>query len=306
MPQNIIIIGAVALGPKAACRFKRLEPDSRVTMIDQTDLVAYGGCGIPYFISGDISDPTQLQSTSFNMLRDEHFFKYAKDINIMTNTRATSIDRMKRTVSVQNVINGKKQILSYDKLVLATGSRPKHLPVPRGDLPGIFTLSNLNEAVAIKQEVAEGRVERAVIVGAGAIGLEMAEALADLWGIETAVVEIMGQILPGIISPHIARMAQHHMEENEICFYLEEKVKRFEGENRVERVITDKRALNADLVIVSVGVTPNSDLAKEAGLEVSSGGTIVVNKELQTSDPNIYAGGDCVELTNLVTGKPGY
>ena len=306
MPQDIVIIGAVALGPKAACRFKRLEPDSQVTMIDQTNLIAYGGCGIPYFISGDISDPTQLQSTSFNMLRDEHFFKYAKDINVMTNTRATSIDRMKRTVSVQNVINGKKQILSYDKLVLATGSRPKHLPVPGGDLPGIFTLSNLNEAVAIKQEVAEGRVERAVIVGAGAIGLEMAEALADLWGIETVVVEIMGQILPGIISPHIARMAQHHMEENEICFYLEEKVKRFEGENRVERVITDKRALNADLVIVSVGVTPNSDLAKEAGLEVSSGGAIVVNKELQTSDPNIYAGGDCVELKNLVTEKPGY
>ena len=306
MPQDIVIIGAVALGPKAACRFKRLEPDSRVTMIDQTDLIAYGGCGIPYFISGDISDPDQLQSTSFHMLRDEYFFKYAKDINVMTNTRATSIDPLKRRVSVQDEINGKKQILSYDKLVLATGSRAKHPHVPGDDLQGIFTLSNLNEAVAIKQEVAEGRVEKAVIVGAGAIGLEMAEALADLWGIETAVVEIMGQILPGIISPHLARMAQHHMEENEISFYLQEKVKRFEGENRVERVITDKRALNADLVIVSVGVTPNSELAKEAGLKVSSGGAIVVNKELQTSDPNIYAGGDCVELKNLVTEKPGY
>ncbi len=148
--------------------------------------------------------------------------------------------------------------------------------------------------------------EKAVIIGAGAIGLEMAEALADMWGIETAVVEIMDQVLPGIISPNLARMVQHNMEENEISFCLNEKVERFEGENRVKTVITDKKTINADLVIMAVGVTPNSFLAREAGLKVSSAGAIVVNKELQTSDPNIYAGGDCIELTNLITGKPGY
>jgi NADPH-dependent 2,4-dienoyl-CoA reductase/sulfur reductase-like enzyme/rhodanese-related sulfurtransferase len=288
MPQNIVIIGAVALGPKAACRFKRLEPDSHVTMLDQSNLIAYGGCGIPYLISGDVSDPDQLQSTSFHMLRDEDFFKHAKDIDVMTNTRAVSIDRNKKTVLVQNVLNGDKKTLPYDKLVLATGSKPRRLSIPGDDLHGIFTVSGLNEATAIKQEIAGGKVEKAVIIGAGAIGLEMAEALADLWGIETAVVEIMD------------------MEENEISFCLKEKVERFEGENRVKTVVTDKKALNADLVIMAVGVTPNSVLAREADLEVSSAGAIRVNKELQTSDPNIYAGGDCIELNNLITGKPGY
>ncbi|MBW1908927.1 MAG: FAD-dependent oxidoreductase [Deltaproteobacteria bacterium] len=306
MPQNIVIIGAVALGPKAACRFKRLEPDSKVIMVDQDNLISYGGCGIPYFISGDVSDPDQLQSTSFHMLRDEKFFRDTKDIEVMTSTRALSIDRRKKTVLVYNIADGNKRELSYDKLVLGTGSRPRHLPVTGPHLEGVFAISDLNKAIAIKREIAEGKIEKAVIIGAGAIGLEVAESLADLWGIETAVVEIMDQILPGIISPNMARMAQHHMEENDISFYLGEKVERFEGETRIQRVITDKRTMDADLVIIATGVTPNSDLAREAGLETSSIGAIVVNNRLQTSDPDIYAGGDCVEIMNLITGKPGY
>jgi len=306
MAQNIVVVGAVALGPKAACRFKRLEPDSGVIMVDQSDIISYGGCGIPYFISGDVSDPEQLQQTSFHMLRDEKFFQNVKDVHVMTNTRAFSIDRENKTVSVRNAINGKEQNLPYDKLVLATGSRAGRLSIPGADLEGVFTVSNMNEAISIKKDLAEGKVGKAVIIGAGAIGLEMAEALADLWGIETSVVEIADQLLPGIISPHMAQMVQHHLEENEVSLFASERVERIEGDTRVKRVITDKRTLDADLVVMAVGVTPNSDLARDAGLEVSSRGGIVVSKRLQTSDPNIYAGGDCVQITNLVTGKPGY
>ncbi len=306
MPQDIVIIGAVALGPKAACRFKRLEPESRVIMVDQDDRISYGGCGIPYFISGDISEPDQLQSTSFNMVRDEKFFRNAKDIDVMINTRALSIDRGKKIVMVQNVLNGTKQSLSYDKLVLATGSRPIHLPIPGCHLDGVFTISGLNKAIAIKNEVAAGNIGKAVIIGAGPIGLELAESLADLWGIETAVVEIKDQILPGIMGRNMARMAQQHMQENDVSFYIREEVTRFEGRSRVERVVTNRRKLYADLVIVAVGVAPNSDLASEAGLEVSKTGAIVVNKKMQTSDPSIYAGGDCVEIPNLITGRQGY
>ena len=305
--QNVVIIGAVALGPKAACRFKRLEPESKVTMIDQSDLISYGGCGIPYFVSGDVSDPGQLQSTSFHMIRDEKFFRDAKDIDVLTNVRAVSIDRIKKMVLAQNVLDGKEQTLSYDKLVLATGSRPKKLPIPGARLEGVFTVSDLNEAVAIKRDVAEGKVEKAVIIGAGAIGLEMAEALADLWGIDTSVVEVADQILPGIVSFNVARMGQHNLAENGISIYLGEKVVRLEGDGRVEKVVTDKRALDADLVIMAVGVTPNSDLAKDAGLEISPpDGAIVVNERMETSDPDIYAGGDCVAVTDLVTGKSAY
>jgi len=151
--QNVVIIGAVALGPKAACRFKRLEPESKITMIDQSDLISYGGCGIPYFVSGDLSDPGQLQSTSFHMIRDEKFFRDAKDIDVLVNVRAVSIDRSKKMVLAQNVLDGKKQTFPYDKLVLATGSRPKRLPIPGVRLEGVFTVSDLNEAVAIKRQV---------------------------------------------------------------------------------------------------------------------------------------------------------
>jgi NADPH-dependent 2,4-dienoyl-CoA reductase/sulfur reductase-like enzyme/rhodanese-related sulfurtransferase len=275
-------------------------------MVDQSDLISYGGCGIPYFISGDVSDPDQLQSTSFHMLRDEKFFREAKGIDVMTNTRAVSIDRVRKIVLVQNVINGEKQELCYDRLVVATGSRPRDLSIPGVELEGVYSVSGLKEAIAIKRDVAGGSVEKAVIIGAGPIGLEMAEALGDLWGIQTSVVEITDQILPGMISPNLARMVQHHMEENGITFYLEERVQRIEGEGQVKRVVTDARDLDVDLVITAGGVTPNSDLAREAGLEISPSGALMVNKRLQTSDPHIYAGGDCVEITHLVTGKPGY
>ena len=304
--QNVVIIGAVALGPKAACRFKRLEPESKVTMLDQSDLISYGGCGIPYFVSGDLSDPGQLQSTSFHMIRDEKFFRDAKNIDVLTNVRALSIDRSRKTVLAQNVLDGKEQTLPYDKLVLATGSRPKRLPVPGAELEGVFTVSDLNEAVAIKRRVAEGKVEKAVIIGAGAIGLEMAEALADLWGIDTSVIEVEDQILPGIVSANMARMGQHHLAENGVSIYLGEQVVRLEGDGRVQKIVTDKRALDADLVIMAVGVTPNSDLAKDAGLETSPDGAIVVNQRMETSDRDIYAGGDCVSVTDIVTGKPAY
>ncbi len=306
MSENVVIIGAVALGPKAACRLKRLKPEANVVMVDQTDLISYGGCGIPYFVSGDVSDIGQLQSTSFHMLRDKKFFYDAKGIDVLTGTRAVSIDRDRKEVLVKNGIDGKERTLLYDKLVLATGSRPRRLSVPGADLPGVFTVSNLHEAEAIKAEVAEGRVNKAVVIGAGAIGLEMAEALADLWGIETSVIEVAAQVLPGMVSPEIARMAQHHLEENGLSIYLSEEVLRMEGAKRVERVVMKGGVLDADLVIMAIGVVPDTDLAKSAGLELSSRGGIKVNSRLQTSDPSIYAGGDCVEIRHLLTGKRGY
>jgi NADPH-dependent 2,4-dienoyl-CoA reductase/sulfur reductase-like enzyme/rhodanese-related sulfurtransferase len=306
MSQHVVVIGAVALGPKAACRFKRLEPDSKVTMVDQSDLISYGGCGIPYFVSGDVSDASQLQSTSFHMVRDAKFFQSVKDIDVLTNTGVLSIDRNNKTVKVRNVLDQHEEDLPYDQLVLATGSRPKRLPVPGADLKGVFTVSNLNEAMAIKQGLADGEVEKAVVIGAGAIGLEMAEALGDLWGIETTVIEVADQILPGIVSPNMARMAQCHLEENDIAIRLDEMVQQLEGTDRVEKVTTNKGVIDADMVIMSVGVAPNGELAKAAGLEVSANGAIVVNERMQTSDPHIFAGGDCVEIPHLLTGKPGY
>ena len=306
MPRHVVVIGAVALGPKAACRFKRLEPESSVTMIDMSGLISYGGCGIPYFVSGDVSSPEELQSTSFHMLRDKEFFKNAKDIEALTGKKATRIDREHKRVVIQDLVTGKQGELAYDKLVLATGSKPKLPPLEGLQLKGVHTVSNLRDAVEIKDQISRGNVGSAVIIGAGAIGLEMAEAMTDLWGIETTVVEIAGQILPGLINKNLASMAQRHMEQNGVRFHLSTKVLRLEGGERVEKAITENGTLNADLVIIATGVAPNDELARQAGLDVAPQGGIVVNEYMQTSDPHIYAGGDCVLIKNLITGKPFY
>ncbi|MGE4503939.1 MAG: FAD-dependent oxidoreductase [Desulfovibrionaceae bacterium] len=311
MPQNIVIIGAVALGPKAACRFKRLEPDSNVTMIDMDDRFSYGGCGIPYFVSGDVSELKELCTTSFHMVRDVQFFDEVKGVRMVPSTKATKIDRDAKKVHVTNLNTGEEAELAYDKLVIGTGSRPRKLDIPGSDLAGVHYVAGLHDAEAIKQEVVSGGVERAVILGGGFIGLEMAEALADMWGIEVTVVELMDQILPGLVSPTLAHMARLHMEENGVTFRLGETLQRIEGgegekAGRVCRVVTSGAELEADLVILSAGVLPNDELAREAGLACSERGGILVDEHLRTSDPDIYAGGDCVVLRHLVSAQPAY
>lgn len=304
--NRVVIIGAVALGPKVACRLKRLRPEAEITMIDQDEHISYGGCGMPYFISGDVSEARELMSTSFHMVRSPQFFEDAKGVHVRVRTRATAIDRAQKTVRVLDLSTGKEDDIPYDQLVIATGSRPNRLPIPGADLPEVMSLANLGSAIAIKERISKGEVDKAVIIGAGAIGCEMAEALSDLWGIETTVVEIADQVLPIILENELARMVHKHMIEKGVSVHLGETVTqigRQDGEHAL-KVVTSKRTLDADLVLTSVGVRPNSDLAREAGLLVSPRGAVVVNDRLQTSDPSIFAGGDCVEIPHLLTGKP--
>lgn len=306
MAQKIVIIGGVAAGPKTACRVKRLMPDAEVTIIDQDNLISYGGCGIPYFVSGDVSDEKELRNTSFHMTRDEAFFLKAKGVKTMTSTRALVIDRENKTVAVENLATGAKESVPYDKLVLATGSRPNVLPIPGADLDGVFTISDLHKAIAIKERVAKGEVGKVVVIGGGAIGIEMAESFADLWGLEATILEFMPQLLPRLVDWDFARMLETHLKEKGVAVFTSESATAIEGENgKVKRVVTAQRTLEADLVVMAVGVRARSELAQAAGLLVSPQGNIVVNDRLQTSDPNIYAAGDCIEVKNILTGKKG-
>lgn len=304
--QRVVIIGAVALGPKVACRLKRLRPDFQVTMVDQDEYISYGGCGIPYYISGDLSDIKELMSTSFHMLRTPEFFEQAKDVRVMTRTRALAVDRQAKSVRVRHLDSGLEEDLPYDRLVLATGSWPRRLSVPGGDLPQVLSVANLQDALAVRERVSQGEVGKAVIIGAGPLGLEMAEALGDLWGVETTLVEIAAQVLPGVLDPGLARMVAKHLEDHEVTVYLQETVTEIRpgtGAHALQ-VVTGKRTLDADLVVTALGVLPNSQLAAAANLAVSPQGGIMVNHRLQTSDPDIYAGGDCIENRHLLTGKP--
>jgi NADPH-dependent 2,4-dienoyl-CoA reductase/sulfur reductase-like enzyme/rhodanese-related sulfurtransferase len=304
MGKRIVIIGGVAAGPKAACRVKRLLPDAEVTIVDQDNLISYGGCGIPYYISGDVADEKELRSTSFHMLRDEYFFDKTKGVTTLTSTRALAIDRKAKTVEILDLQTGQRSHLTYDTLLLATGSQPVSLPIPGNDADGVFTISDLHKAVAIKERLAKGQVGKAVVIGGGAIGIEMAEAFTDLWGIETALVEYKGQLLPRIIDWPLAMILQKQLRDHNVAVYLNEAAEEIVvAEGKVTAVRTSKRTLEADLVIMAAGVRPRSELARDAGLHVSQSGGIVVNTRMQTSDPNIYAAGDCVEIAHLISGK---
>src|SRR6056297_3786222 len=260
MSMNVVVIGAVAVGSKAACRFKRLQQDARVTLIDADEYISYGGCGIPYYISGDVSEESQLRSTSFHMVRDERFFKEDKGIDAMPGTRALKIDREKKTVRIRKN-DGSEEDLPYDRLVLGTGTRPKELNIPGLELDNIYRVGNLHDAMQIKEMIVSGQAEKAVVIGGGFICLEMAEALSDMWEIETSVVEFCNQIMPNFVSHNLSQMAQRKMEQNGITFYLDESVEALEGtDGKVSAVKTSKRTLEADLVISAVGVVPNTDL----------------------------------------------
>ena len=305
MSLHVVVIGAVATGPKAACRFKRLMPEGRVTLIDKGKRISYGGCGIPYYVSGEINRVEELQSTPYGTLRDAAFFRAAKGVDVLTDTEVTAIDRSKKRLSLLDHTSGKASELEYDRLVLATGSSPLIPPLPGRELEGITAASTLEEAECIKNSVARGGVNRAVVIGGGFIGLEMAVAFADMWGIPTTVVELREQILSGFLSRDFARMAAKDLVDNGVNLLTGEKVLRFEGEQgKVTRVVTDKRIIPAELVVLATGARPNTSLAAAAGLELTERGWMVVDEYLRTSDLDIYAGGDCVALRNQITGKP--
>ncbi|MFW5499268.1 MULTISPECIES: FAD-dependent oxidoreductase [unclassified Maridesulfovibrio] len=304
MSEHVVVIGAVALGPKAACRYKRIRQDARVTLIDRDEIFSYGGCGIPYFVSGDVSEANQLRTTAFHMVRDEPFFNDIKGVEVLSSTEATKIDRENKQVHITNLKTGEKSVLDYDQLVIGTGATPRKLGLPGEELENVFYVGNMHDAEKIKEGITKGQYGKAVVVGAGFIGLEMAEAFSDMWGIETTVVEIFDQILPRMCSPVLAKMGQKHMEEEGVAFKLGQTVSRIEGDGKVERVITSDGEVEADIVIISAGVIPNDSLARECGLECSERGGIIVDETMRTTDPLIFSGGDCAIIKNAVDGSP--
>lgn len=307
MGKKIVIIGGVALGPKAANRCKRVDPSAEVTMIDENLYISYGGCGMPYYVSGEVQNLDALRSTSADVIRDPEFFKKMKGVATFNQTRALSIDRARKTVLVEDLNSHEKRELPYDKLVIATGARPRVPEVCGATLKGVLALTRLEEAREIRQACEAGKVSEAVIVGGGFIGLEAAVALADMWGVKVSIVEMMDQILPGAISPLLAAMAENDLRNGKVDVYTSEKVMRLEGDgDHVAKVVTDKRELPAQLVIFAAGFLPNNQLAKDAGLDLAPFGGIIADEHMRTSDPDIYTGGDCAAIKNIITGKYGY
>jgi len=305
--QKIVIIGGVACGPKAAARVKRLNPEAEVTIIEKGELLSYAGCGLPFYIAGDVHSHEELMATPTGVVRDTLFFKAVKGIDVHNHTLAERVDREKKEVHAVNIITGEPAVFPYDKLVLSVGSHYFVPPIEGADLNGVNFLQTVEDARKIKQQSGSLAGKNAVIIGGGLIGIEVTEAFKKL-GLNITIVEKLDSVMGQLLDPEIAYHLHNELRANGITLRLGESVLKLNGDDRgnVRSVTTDSDELPADIVLIAVGVRPNTRMAREMGLEIGSTGAIKVDRHLRTSDPDIYAGGDCVENCNPITGKPIY
>ena len=294
--MKLVIIGGVAGGASAAARARRLSEEAEIILFERGPDVSFANCGLPYYIGGEIAERGKLLVVTSDLLRTR--FK----LDVRTRTSVESIDRSAKTIRVRDLGSGREYEETYDKLILAPGAAPIRPPISGIDLPGIFTLRNLQDVDRIKEKVDRG-VTHAVVVGAGFIGLELVESFV-LRGVATTVVELQDQVLPPfdreMTTPILEALAGKG-----VTVLLGQSADGFEqtADGLIVRLKSGLR-LPTQLVILGVGVRPENGLATDAGLEVGPRGGIRVNEHLQTNDPDIYAVGDAIEVKDFVTGDP--
>jgi len=301
--KRIVVIGGSAAGPKAAAKARRMDEQAEVVIIQKDPDLSMASCGYPYYVGGFFDDSNMLLSTPTGVTRDPKFYLNAKAIEARTGTEVLSIDRKSRTVAFRGTLTGEEGTLGYDKLVIATGSTPKMPPVPGIELKGITTLQSMADADFLRKIRDEGKVRKAVIIGGGLIGIETCEAL-QLAGIEITVIEMLPQLLT-FLDWDLAKIVENHVRSKSANVITDNGIAAFLGENGVLTGVklANGTELECELAVVAIGVTPNVKLAREAGIVIGETGGIAVNEFMQTSDPDIYAAGDCVETVNRITGK---
>jgi NADPH-dependent 2,4-dienoyl-CoA reductase/sulfur reductase-like enzyme/rhodanese-related sulfurtransferase len=293
-PETIVIVGGVAGGASAAARARRHSESVRIILLERGPDVSFANCGLPYHIGGEIAGRGEL------LLQTPESLRALLNLEVRTLTEATAIDRAGRTVRVRDLSSGTESVLAYDKLILAPGASPLRPPLPGIDSPVVMTLRNLDDMDRIKAAAAS--VERVAIIGAGFIGLEMAEQLHAI-GKQVSVVELQPQILPQL-DAEMVRPLENALRDKGVELILGDGIDGFEeSTGGIDAKLKSGRALTAGLVILSIGVRPESALAREAGLELGPRGHIVVDKYQLTSDPDIYAVGDVCETDDPILGK---
>jgi NADPH-dependent 2,4-dienoyl-CoA reductase/sulfur reductase-like enzyme/rhodanese-related sulfurtransferase len=302
-PLRIVVIGGSAAGPKAAAKARRMDENAEITLIQKEADLSMASCGYPYYVGGTFDDRKLLVCTPAGIVRDPDFFSKAKRITALVRSEALSVNRGEKTVTYKHLPSGEHHTLPYDKLVIATGAIPLCPGVPGVDLEGIMSLHSLDEADALRAVRDQGQTEKAVVVGGGLIGFEVCEALR-LAGIEITVIEKMSNILP-FLDPELAKLVENRIRANGADIITGNGVAAFLGQDgRLVGIKLDNGTeLPCQLAVVAVGVRPNVALAHLAGLSIGAQGGIEVNEFMQTSDPDIYAAGDCVECTSLITGQ---
>ena len=294
--MKLIIVGGVAGGASAATRARRLSEEAEIILFERGPDVSFANCGLPYYVGGEIAERGKLLVTTPQRLRER--FR----LDVRTRSSVEAIDRGAKTVRVRDLASGREYAESYDKLILAPGAAPLRPPIPGLELPGIHTLRNLQDTDRIKAELDRG-AKQAVVVGAGFIGLELVENFVRR-GIATTVVELQDQVLPPFDKEMTTPIAQT-LAARGVELLLGDSAEGFErSENGLTVRLKSGRRLEAQLVVLGVGVRPESKLAADAGLEVGPRGGVRVNDRLQTSEADIYAVGDAIEVQDFVTKQP--
>ncbi len=293
--MKVLIVGGVAGGATAATRLRRLNEDAQIILFERGEYISYANCGLPYYIGGGITDKEKLVVTKTEVLKNRY------NLDIRTENEVIKVNPQAKTVTVKDLKTGRLYDESYDKLLLSPGAMPKRPNLPGIDSEGIFTLRNIPDTHKIDNYIREKNAKKAVVVGAGFIGVEMAENLIER-GLEVTIVEFLDQAIASL-DPEMAALIHNNLEENGVKLIFKTGVSGFDNNNGLKVILSNEDVLEADLAILSIGVAPDSHLAKEAGLELSLGGSILVNDNYATSDPDIYAVGDAISVKHFINGQ---
>jgi NADPH-dependent 2,4-dienoyl-CoA reductase/sulfur reductase-like enzyme/rhodanese-related sulfurtransferase len=296
--RSVVVVGASAAGLRCACRLARLKPAWQVGVVEACPVFSYAACGLPYVLSGDISDPEALRETSYRSVRDVRFFAEQKGVTVLAGWRATEIRLAEGLLKVEGS-EGERQ-LRWDELVLTTGARARRLP-GQPDHPRIRTFHRWDDLLPLLEGLRRGEIGRVAVVGAGLVGCELAEAFGGLWGAEVVLVEAGPTVLPEVLDPEVGGCACRQLESNGVEVRLGAPVRTLEADDERVTLTLDSGRVTADVAVVAVGVEPEVELARSAGARIGPTGAIAVDEHLATSVPHLWAAGDCVEVRDAVT-----
>jgi len=296
MARKVIIVGGVAGGASAAARLRRLDEHAEIIMFEKGDYISFANCGLPYYIGGTIADKEKL------LLLTPEAFRKRFNVDVRVGCEVTKIDRAGKTVEVYDLKKGETYTESYDKLILSPGAEPIKPSLPGIDSSRVFTLRNIPDTYRIKDHVDTRKPKRAVVIGAGFIGLEVAENLFEQ-GVKTTIVELADHVL-GPLDYEMAAIVHQHLKSKEVELYLNDGARSFrEADSCIYVELSSGRTIKADMVVLGIGVKPETLLAKNAGITLGPTGGIKTDRYMRTSDPDIYAVGDAVEVMDFVSGK---
>ena len=292
--MRILVIGGVAAGTKAAAKIKREDRSAEVIVLNKGQDISYAGCGLPYYVGGAISSREEL------IVNTPQKYTGLTGAQVVTGCEVTHVDPAAKTVS--GLRDGQSFTEHYDKLIIATGAAPVVPDMPGKDLPCVFPMRTPDDAVGLRDYVTANSCRRAVVAGAGFIGLEIAENLMSQ-GLDVTVVDFADQIMPNAFDPEMADFARRKLKEAGIRVVTGQRIQSVTGTDKATGIVTDGGAIAADVVVLAIGVRPATAFLADTGIDLFKG-TVVVDKEMRTNLPDIYAAGDCAMVYNRLTGKP--